>query len=166
MQGKPAEIGALFAAVLVKALNADLMTFSDTAKLRQVDAGNSTLSLAESFRFAAGGTNFHSIFEGLGMLKCDRLIILSDMQAWMHSSGTRDRHGTSIPMVAHAEYNRRTGCDPSVWSFDLQGQGTLMFPERKVRALAGFSEKLLEVMSALENDPQALVKTVREYPLA
>jgi|APTNR8051073442_1049403.scaffolds.fasta_scaffold00075_49 hypothetical protein len=164
MHGKPAEIGALFAAVLVKALNADLMSFHEVGTMRQVDPGNSTLSLAESMRFDSGGTNFHDIFRTMGDRKYDRVIILSDMMAWMPQNGYCSlERGTAIPTAELANYRQRTGCDPAIWSFDLAGNGTLMFPEKRVRCMAGFSEKVFDVMSALENDPQALVHTVEGY---
>lgn len=163
MNGRPAEIGALFAAVFAKAMNADLLTFDDRATFRQIDAGNSTLSIAEGLRFYGGGTSFHCIFEAMGSTPFDRVIILSDMQAWVESASYGHPGNPSASLAA---YRRASGCDPAIWSFDLKGYGTLQFPERKVRALSGFSEKLLELMPVLESDPQALVKAVREHPLA
>lgn len=169
MSGRPSEIGALFAAVLVKGLNADLIKFAGEAHAEQVDTGNSTLSIAESIRFSGGATNFHSIFRAAGMIKYDRIVILSDMQAWMHSTGMAqgEQHGTSVPTRELGWYRQRTGADPTIYSFDLKGYGTLQFPERKVLCLAGFNEKVFEVMGALEKDPHALTNAAREaYPLA
>ena len=91
-----------------------------------------------------------------------RIVILSDMQGWMASG---DNVG-GAPTEAFAGYRERTGADPHVYSFDLQGYGTLMFPERNVYALAGFSEKVFDVMALLERDRGALVHEIEAVALA
>ena len=75
------------------------------------------------------------------------------MQGWMTGG---NRVGGS-PTKAFAQYRERTGADPRVYSFDLQGYGTLMFPERNVYVLAGFSEKVFDVMALLERDRESRV---------
>lgn len=82
MSGKPAQIGSLFSAVLIKSNNADFITFSDNARYRNVNPMDSTIIISNSIRFASGGTNFHSIFQTANK-KYDRVIILSDMQGWV-----------------------------------------------------------------------------------
>ena len=155
MEGRPAEIGALFAAILVKTNNADLLTFSDYAKYQTLNPMDSTLTLAQSIKFAWGGTNFHSIFETANRAY-DRIIILSDMQAWV---------GWYVPTQSFAEYKNRTGANPIIYSFDLQGYGTLQFPERNVYAIAGFSEKVFDIMKLLETDRNALIKEIEKIEL-
>ncbi len=44
--------------------------------------------------------------------------------------------------------------------FDLLGYGSMQFPERKVMTLAGFSEKVFDLMQITEKDPQVLIKTI------
>ena len=83
------------------------------------------------------------------------------MQGWMTGG---NRVGGS-PTKAFAQYRERTGADPRVYSFDLQGYGTLMFPERNVYVLAGFSEKVFDVMALLERDREALVHEIKEVKL-
>lgn len=153
-----AKIGAQFAAVLIKAMNADFMSFADRAQYHAYDPTLSSLALINSFKFRSGGTNFQSIFETLNK-KYDRVIILSDMQAWGKSPG----YGASDPKPALAKYRTKYGADPVIWSFDLQGYGTLQFPETKVRAVAGFSDKILGIMGHLEEDSKALVDTIGNY---
>lgn len=156
MYGKPIEIGSLFAAVIVKATNADYMRFSDEAEYRTLNPMDSTLTLTEMIRNCkSGGTNFHSIFQTANKAY-DRIIILSDMQGWM---------GQHCPRNSFKEYKTRTSCDPFVYSFDLAGYGTLQFPENKVFCLAGFSEKTLDIMSMLEKDRSALIKEVEKMEL-
>jgi hypothetical protein len=156
---RPIEIASLFAAVLLKAnAGADLMMFSNTVRYIAVNTDDTLLTIQRQIasRAVAGGTNFNAIFDSAGS-GYDRIVILSDMQGWM---------GGGAPTGAFARYRTRTGADPHVYSFDLQGYGTLMFPERNVYALAGFSEKVFDVMPLLEQDREALVHEIEAVELA
>ncbi|RMD70160.1 MAG: TROVE domain-containing protein [Cyanobacteria bacterium J149] len=155
MEGRPAEIGSLFAAILVKNNHADFMTFSDHAEYQTLNPLDSTMTLAKSIKFEFGSTNFHSIFETANRAY-QRIIILSDMQGWV---------GYHNPTQSFNEYKERVGANPIIYSFDLQGYGSLQFPEKNVYALAGFSEKVFDVMKLLESDKQALIKKIKEINL-
>lgn len=152
MSGKPATIGALFSAVLVKSNNADFMTFSDSARYQNVNPMDSTITIANSIRFASGGTNFHSIFQTANK-KYDRIIILSDMQGWI---------GYNTPTREYNEWKKSTGANPFVYSFDLNSYGSMQFPEQNVFCLAGFSEKVFTIMGLLEKDRKALINEIRK----
>lgn len=84
MSGRPINIGSLFAAVLAKANDADVMLFSDNAKYVALNKRDSTLTLVRwlESQCASAGTNFHSIFQRANRAY-DRVIILSDMQGWI-----------------------------------------------------------------------------------
>lgn len=155
MDGKPAQIGALFSAVLVKSNNADFMTFSDNAKYRNVNPMDSTITIANSLKFASGGTNFHAIFQTANK-KYNRIIILSDMQGWK---------GYDTPAADFNQYKVKTGANPFVYSLDLNSYGSMQFPEQNVYALAGFSEKVFDIMKLLEQDKKALVNTIKAINL-
>lgn len=155
MEGRPAQIGSLLAAVLIKSNAADFMVFSDNAKYRNVNPLDSTLTIAQSIRFASGGTNFHAIFS-TAKRKYDRVVILSDMQGWM---------GVDTPLAEFIRYKNRHDADPVVYSFDLRGYGTLQLPQRNVYCLAGFSEKVFDVMKLLEEDRDALVTEIKKVQL-
>lgn len=157
MMGRPIKIGSLFAAVLAKACAADVMLFSDDAKLVSFDLRDSTISLSRWLQgqCAAGGTNFHSIF-AKAKRAYDRIIILSDMQGWV---------GGHAPTAAFAQWKQRHGCNPKVFSFDLNGHGTLQFPEPEVYCLAGWSDKALQVMQFLDSDKQALIREIEKVEL-
>ncbi len=155
MAGRPQQIGSLFAAVLVKASGADLMVFSDDACYHTLNRRDSTLSAATSIPFAAAGTNFNAIFERANRAY-ERVVILSDMQAWM---------GGGAPVESFAAYQRRHRVEPRVFSWDLKGHGTLQFPQERVYALAGWSDRALELMERLDRDPQALLREVEAIPL-
>ncbi len=159
MMGKPIKIGSLFASVLYKTNDSDLMLFSDDAQYISLNPGDSTLTLAKSiydYSFKInGGTNFHAIFESANKAY-DRIFILSDMQGWV---------GPGTPVKVFEEYRRNTGADPFVYSIDLQGYGSLQFPQRKIFCLAGFSEKLFDVMGYLEKDQNAFIQEVEKIEL-
>lgn len=155
MSGKPAQIGALFSAVLIKSNNADFMTFSDNAHYRNVNPMDSTITIANSLKFASGGTNFHAIFQTANK-PYKRIIILSDMQGWK---------GYVTPVNDFNQYKKETGANPFVYSFDLNSYGSMQFPEQNVFALAGFSEKIFDIMKLLEEDKHALVNTIKATKL-
>ncbi|HNO71558.1 MAG TPA: TROVE domain-containing protein [Bacteroidia bacterium] len=155
MQGKPAQIGSLFSAVLIKSNNADFMVFADNAAYRNVNPMDSTITIANSIRFASGGTNFQAIFNTANK-KYDRVVILSDMQGWV---------GYNAPTVQFNAYKQRVGANPFLYSFDLNGYGSMQFPEQNVFAIAGFSEKIFDIMKLMEVDKKALVNTIKQVEL-
>ncbi len=155
MSGKPSEIASLFGAILAKVNNCDVMTFSTSAQYKQYNPMDSVLTIRGSFRYSGGGTNFRSIFEKANK-KYDRVIILSDMQGWM---------GYETPTRQFAEYKKRHNANPFVYSWDLAGYGTLQFPEQNVFALAGFSEKVFDIMKMMELDKKALYNEIKAIQL-
>lgn len=152
MGGKPAQIGSLFSAILVKSNNCDFMTFDDNARYRNVNPMDSTITIANSIKFRSGGTNFHSIFKTANKAY-KRIVILSDMQGWV---------GFNNPSRELNEYKKQFNCNPFVYSFDLQGYGTLQFPESNVFSLAGFSDKVFDIMNLLETDKKALINEIKK----
>jgi hypothetical protein len=159
MAGRPALIAALFAAVLFKSQkDADVLVFSDSAVQVRANPGDSLQTLAKAFKGAnrPAGTNFHAIFQ-TATRAYRRIIILSDMQAWV---------GGHTPASSHKDYKRRFNADPTIISFNLNAQdGTMQFPEVKVCALAGFSDTVLGLMEKLERDPAALVHEIEAVEL-
>jgi len=156
----PMQIGSLFAAVLMKSNKCDFMMFnSDARYVNNMNFGDSLGTLTSRIMAMAksGGTNFPSIFKTANKAY-DRVIILSDMQGWQKSS-----YGSSLPSSEFAAYKSRTKCNPRVYSFDLQNYGDMQFPEQGVFAIAGFSEKVFDIMEMLEQDKKALVKTIERY---
>lgn len=158
MSGKPIEIGSLFAAVLYKANpGADFMSFSTDARYRSFNSRDSVLSIAAqmSDKMIGGGTNFHAPFNAMNK-PYDRIIFLSDMQGWV---------GHTAPTAVLAHYEVQFGVKPYIYSFDLSGYGSLQFPQQRVFAIAGFSEKVLDLFSALEKDKNALVKKIEDIEI-
>jgi len=151
----PAKIGVLFSAVLVKSNNADFITFDSDARYVNLNPMDSTITLANSIRCNGGSTNFHSIFQRANK-KYDRVIILSDMQGWV---------GYNTPSSEFNQYKKATGANPFIYSFDLNSYGSMQFPEQNVFAIAGFSEKIFDIMKMMETDKKALINTIKKIEL-
>lgn len=150
MAGQPFQIGSLLMAALAHAnLNADLMVFDSRADYLQVPHDN-ILSIRKQIPFRGWGTDFHTIFQKANKAY-DRIIILSDMQAWK---------GYNTPEEAYRRYCQKYRCQPYIYSFDLAGYGSLQFPENRVCALAGFSENIFDIMQVVEMDKNALVHAI------
>lgn len=154
--------GALFGIALAKSNDSDFIHFGTYAKYLSFNPSDSTLSIAgwlegqNSGRNEVGhGTDFNSIFQ-IANKAYDRICIFSDMQGWI---------GGGAPKVAFSDYRQRYKADPHIYSFDLAGHGTLMFPERNIYCLAGFSEKVFDLMAAMEQGRDGLVKKIRAIEL-
>jgi 60 kDa SS-A/Ro ribonucleoprotein len=145
------EIGALFASALIKRCGADLIVFSDHAKYVSLNPADSLLTMSQRIPFASGGTNFHSIFQS-ACHAYDRIVILSDMQGWV---------GYHTPREAFREYCIRYQQQPHLYSWNLCSYGDAQFPEEKIYALAGFSDKAFDLMRLLEGDKQALINKIK-----
>ncbi len=157
MIGKPMKIGSLFASVLYKANDADLMLFSEDARYHSFNVNDATLTIAQRIeeKAAWSGTDFHCIFKRANQAY-DRIVILSDMQAWMDYW---------TPKEAFDRYVSKVGQRPRIYSFDLAGYGTLQFPEKEVYTLAGFSDKTMDTMKFLEEDKAALIREIEGIEL-
>lgn len=149
----PIHIGSMFAAALAKANNADVITFGTSGGYESLNLRDSILTIAKKLTTAdQGGTNFNIPFEKANK-QYNRIIILSDMQGWV---------GYNAPIAALSAYKRKYKADPIIYSFDLTGYGTIEFPQEKVYCLAGFSDKVFNIMKMLETDRNAFVKKINE----
>lgn len=155
MSGKASNIASLFGSILAKVNNSDIITFHNDSKYVDYNPLDSVTTIRDKFRFTGGGTNFNSIFKKANK-KYDRIIILSDMQGWI---------GYRTPMNDFNEYKKRFGANPFVYSWDLAGYGTLQFPENNVFALAGFSDKVFDIMHFMETDKNALYNDIKSISL-
>ena len=85
-----------------------------------------------------------------------RIIILSDMQGWI---------GNTTPTKEFNEYKKKFDCDPIVYSWDLAGLGKLQLTEKNVFALAGFSEKVFDIIKLMEEDKNALYNKINKIQI-
>lgn len=154
------DIASLFTAVLLKSNDCDLITFSDDARYRRVNTDDSVMTIKNSIKYAFGGTNFEAIFQTANKAY-DRVILLSDMQAWLQNGWC-----CKSPKAAYEKYKRDFSApNCKFYSIDLAGYGTLQMPQHDVYCMAGFSEKIFDIMKNLEADKHALVNAIKKIAL-
>ncbi|HLP44175.1 MAG TPA: VWA domain-containing protein, partial [Candidatus Nanoarchaeia archaeon] len=151
----PHIIGGLFAAMIAKKNNSDFMTFDGSARYISYNPLDTITSIVSRISFNGGSTDFHTIFKTANK-KYDRVIILSDMQGWVQA---RAANGP------FAEYKRKFNVTPYLYSFDLQNYGSMQFPENNVFCVAGFSDKIFDIMQLLEQDKKALINEIKKVKL-
>lgn len=162
MSGQPFRIGSTFLAVMAKANpDSDVMLFSDEARYKSINPKSCITDITQNLikDFRGCGTDFSSIFRVIDKAY-DRIVILSDMQGWMEGDGDYRYSGATLHQ-AFVEYTNKYNINPHLYSFDLQGHGDMKFPQHQVYCLAGFSEKIFDVMSLLEQDRNALINKIK-----
>lgn len=158
MMPKPFDVAVFLAAVLFKTQpDADVLLFAGAARWVAPNRRDSVLTIAATIAKGASGgsTDFHAIFPHL-RASYARVMVLSDMQGWV-DGGTV---GTTV-----AEYEKRTGAKPFVYGWDLNGHGTSQFPADRVITLAGWSDKVFDLIPLAETDRMALVSRIESLPL-
>lgn len=154
------DIASLFTAVLLKSNDCDLITFADDSHYRMVNPDDSVMTIKNAIKYASGGTNFESVFK-VADKKYDRVILLSDMQAWVQNSWF-----CKSPKAAYERYKREFDApNCKFYSIDLAGYGTLQMPQQDVYCLAGFSEKIFDLMKHFECDKNALITAINSVEL-
>jgi 60 kDa SS-A/Ro ribonucleoprotein len=141
--------------MIVKSNLADVILWDDAATDLSLYPADSTLTLAQQIRNAArymGGTNITAPFQHASR-KYSRIVILTDEQSWLHDY-------TNGGSQALAAYRARTGANPVVYNWDLQGYGSLQFPENQVAVLAGWSDKVFDIMKLVETDNPLYLRSV------
>lgn len=156
-------IAALFAAILAKTNDCDIIKFAERASYEIFNPDDSLLTITNNIKFPGGGTNFIDVFRCADGKKYDRVILLSDMQAWV----AKDWFGNDCsPSAAYNLYKKRNNVpDCKCYSVDLAGYGTLQLPEKDVYCLAGFSEKIFDIMGMFEEDKNAMITTINNVKL-
>jgi 60 kDa SS-A/Ro ribonucleoprotein len=150
----------LFGAMLLTKTDADFMVFGTSAGYASdVYDGQGILTMAQKFGNVpppgGHGTNFNTIFEKANK-PYDRIFIFSDMQSWMG-----DRYYGTSSQTALDKYKKRKSADPFVYSFDLAGYGTSQFRmEGRSAQIPGLSEKVFQLIGAVEEDREALVHKI------
>lgn len=157
-----ADIGALFAAVLYKNNDADVIRYNSNAEFFKGNPEDSVMTLTNQLRRTCGGTAITSAFAKLTK-KYDRIIVLSDEQTWGDSKYySYDSNNAKNPF---REYRKKYNPDCALYNIDLAGYGTLMFPEKSVYTIGGFSEKVFDLMAKMEGDKSYLVHEIEKITL-
>lgn len=153
------DVANLFASVLFKSNDSDIVMFSSDAEFYNPNPGDSLFTIAKGIRNAMGGTNMSAAFRILDQ-KYDRIIVLSDMQTWMGS------YYSASSKTSFNDYKKRTGAkNCKLFSFDLSGNGSLQFPEQNVFLVAGWSDKTFDIISKMEEDKSRLVHEIEAIQL-
>lgn len=154
-------IAGLFASVLYKSNDAIIVQFDDRAKIPSLNPEDSVFTLTDKIRGCGGGTNLDVAFRALDE-KVDRIIILSDMQIWKDNCWWNSKPATQ----SFSDYKKRTGASNcKIYSFDLQGNGTLQFPEQNVFLCAGWSDHSFDILTKMEEDKQYMIKEIEAIEL-
>jgi 60 kDa SS-A/Ro ribonucleoprotein len=100
-------------------------------------------------------TNGHLVVEELLLRRevVDKVMIFTDCQLW-NSTGNGGVFGR-----VWADYRRTVAPNARLYLFDLAGHGTAPLevrPETGVALIAGWSDKVFDVLSALDNGGSAL----------
>ena len=156
MSGKPSQIASLFSALLCKTNNCDVIKYDTNAEYVNYNNRDSVMTMARHFKFDGGGTDVSCAVRRMRKAY-DRVIILSDEQSWV------DRNRTLIKDWNN--YCQKFNTKPYLYSWDLQGYGSLQFPKNMVYTIAGWSDKAFDLMAILEQDKDAVVNTIKEYEI-
>ena len=152
------EPAAIFAATLLKANpEADLMYFATNARYAKVNRKAPIMELMQEIRngMQAGATDFNTIFN-VANKAYDTIVILSDNEGWM-SGGA--------PTKARQLYVDTYGANPTIFSFDLGGDGSLMFREDSIITLAGYSFLIFKFLNLLKNDRTKMVDQIDQVEI-
>lgn len=154
MQGNPWEKASVTMAVFVKSQPCDVITFSNGAYYCTVNPNDTVSTIRKSVRFINSGTNFDAIFT-VANKRYDRILVLSDMQSWMHY----DRSS------AFKNYKKKFDANPWVYCFDYGGYGTGQFIGNRIVQLSGYSDKVFNFMKHAEEDKDIIVNTINNVDI-
>jgi hypothetical protein len=161
-----AEVAAIFAASLAKRNNADVIVFSSDAKYVHYNPNNNVVTIASKLmQGIPQGTYLGSAVKIMNK-RYDRIIILSDMQTWeetYYGSYGRD-YQSHIKLLDL--YEKKYGVKPYIYSVDLHGYGTTNWVGGRMLQIAGYSEKIFDLIGMVEQDKDALINKIEQVKFA
>lgn len=158
------EIAALFGAITaVKYPNSILIPFAEHSQF-YVPTNDSIFSITKDILELPLGyaTYVRRAFDVLGTTKVDRIILFSDMQCY---NSRFQWGGQDIPTAEPlAHYRRDTNPGCYHYSVDLNGYGTAQIPtdDPMTALIAGWSERIYDLIQAFEKDKKSAVEMIRE----
>jgi intracellular sulfur oxidation DsrE/DsrF family protein len=144
--------------------------FGQTAKALTLSPRSSIFDNMSKMENSGVGhsTNLHEAFKVIDKLdtKVDRVIIFSDLQAYGDDTGS-SYWGRSATNGCQEWTNKYRTKVPHLWihSVDLAGHGTTKVCGNKVNLIAGWSDKVLNFIHAVEEGGADLIKTIEEYQI-
>lgn len=157
------EVAITMAAILTQISDeSDVYLFSDRATGLTVMPNQSTMQLAHAMeqRAPRGGTDLSSAFREMKRKQYDRVFCLSDMQSWMETASWR---GSSS--AEWDKYCTESKCKPVLYSWDLTGFGSILFPRDRIFLLAGLSGRVFDFMAEGEKDRGAMIREIEKIKL-
>lgn len=160
------DIGLVLAMLLQsRCANVRVGMFGDTWKIIPVPRKN-VLANVQSFHAREGevgyATNGHLVIQDLldSRTVADKVMLFTDCQLWDAVVGT------SKIQRAWAAYRQQVAPDARLYLFDLQGYGQspLQLRDNGVRLIAGWSDRIFEVLDAIE-DGQSALDVIRRVTL-
>lgn len=122
---------------------------------------NGILHSVMQYSLPGGGTNMSLPF--LEMINydidCDRIIILSDNECNASLYYTSDY----VIQKYADDYRKKSGKDIWVHAVDLCGYGTQQFAGKHTNVIAGWSEKIFEFITLVEQGMDTLIKKIKNY---
>jgi 60 kDa SS-A/Ro ribonucleoprotein len=153
------DIGLMLGMLLKsKCKNVEAGMFGDTWKTIQMPSGNILSNVQEFYRREGEvgySTNGYLVIADLLNRKkaVDKVMMFTDCQMW-NSNGTND---TIAGMWQ--KYRRQVAPDAKLYLFDLAGYGKTpldLMQDQGVHLIAGWSDKIFDVLAALENGQSAV----------
>lgn len=129
--------GALIAATIAKATNADVIVFEGNAKRVKYNPNMDVWTLAKSLQLSGGSTNIAAPWNLITNEKAqyDRVVVVSDNEA-----------NCSSQYAAYKNYIEKVA-DPYVYSIDLAAYGTHILKGEKLRYYYGYGyEWMTQIM--------------------
>jgi hypothetical protein len=160
------DIANVLQAILAKGCKQHIgSVFGDRFKVVNVNPDNDILNNADIYKNTNVGhsTNAYLAIQHLldNKVKVDRIIILSDMQVYGLSSWTIKSDLAPLFSKYRKEIN------PKCWlhSIDLAGYGTTPVVGENVNLIAGWSDKVLNYISAVERGQDSMIKDINKVAL-
>lgn len=155
---KCAEIAVLLMALANYICEETITTTFDThLYIKNLSTLNGIIANAGSIKINGGGTDISLPIRYLLQNKIfvDRIIILSDNEI-------NRGYGTVCQYYVN-EYRKKINPDVWVHAIDMQGYGTQQFSGSNVNIIAGWSEKVLDFISEVENGSKNLISKIEDY---
>ena len=98
-------------------------------------------------------------------IKCDRIMIFSDMQCYDSNSGFYGYTRSGSLAEEFKKYKRNINSNVKLYSFDLTGYGTVQFPqdEKNVVLISGWSDRILNFIELYERFGTTQMDVISSY---
>lgn len=140
-----------------------LYTFDCEAQRVAISGRAGILAQTDMLRGSGGWTNMRAVFESMESdgVDCDRIIILSDNEV---NGGWKGSGVATIQRCAD-KYRRDVGHDVWVHAADMAGYGTTQFVGKHTSVIAGWSDKILQLIPMAERGEGGMVSAVEAVRL-